>query len=50
MTIDSKINGYGSTLVVLCVDENTTGSQRSCDITLTSDGTVSKINIIQKAI
>lgn len=50
MTVDSKINGYGSTLVVLCADENTTGSQRSYNLTLTSNGTTSKINVIQKAI
>lgn len=50
MTADTSINGSGSTLVILCVDENTTGSERSYNLNLTSNGTVTKINVIQKSI
>lgn len=50
VTADSTITGSGSTLVILCVDENTTGAERSYTLNLTSAGTTSKINVIQKSI
>lgn len=50
VTADSTITGSGSTLVILCVNENTTGAERSYTLNLTSAGTTSKINVIQKSI
>ena len=50
ITADSTITGSGSTLVILCVNENTTGAERSYTLNLTSAGTTSKINVIQKSI
>ena len=50
ITADSTITGSGSTLVILCVDENKTGAERSYTLNLTSAGTTSKINVIQKSI
>ena len=50
VTADSTITGSGSTLVILCVDENKTGAERSYTLNLTSAGTTSKINVIQKSI
>lgn len=50
VTADSTIAGSGSTLVILCVNENTTGAERSYTLNLTSAGTTSKINVIQKSI
>lgn len=50
VTADSTITGSGSTLVILCVDENETGAERSYTLNLTSAGTTSKINVIQKSI
>ena len=50
VTADSTITGSGSTLVILCVDENKTGTERSYILNLTSAGTTSKINVIQKSI
>ncbi len=50
MTADTSINGTGSTLVILCVDENTTGGSRSCNLKLTSNGTTSTIIINQNSI
>lgn len=50
VTTDSTITGSGSTLVILCVNENTTGAERSYTLNLTSAGTTSKINVIQKSI
>ena len=50
VTADSTITGSGSTLVILCVDENKTGTERSYTLNLTSAGTTSKINVIQKSI
>lgn len=47
VTADSTITGSGSTLVILCVNENTTGAERSYTLNLTSAGTTSKINVIQ---
>lgn len=50
VTANSTITGSGSTLVILCVNENTTGAERSYILNLTSAGTTSKINVIQKSI
>ena len=50
VTADSTITGSGSTLVILCVNENKTGAERSYTLNLTSAGTTSKINVIQKSI
>lgn len=50
VTVDYTITGSGSTLVILCVNENTTGAERSYTLNLTSAGTTSKINVIQKSI
>ena len=50
VTADSTITGSGSTLVILCVDENTTDAERSYTLNLTSAGTTSKINVIQKSV
>lgn len=50
VTADSTITGSGSTLVILCVNENTTDAERSYTLNLTSAGTTSKINVIQKSI
>lgn len=50
VTADSTITGSGSTLVILCVNENTTGAERSYTLNLTSAGTTSEINVIQKSI
>ena len=50
VTADSTITGSGSTLVILCVDENTTDAERSYTLNLTSAGTTSTINVIQKSI
>lgn len=50
MTSDASINGTGSTLVILCVDENTTGGNRSYNLKLTSNGTTSTITINQNSI
>lgn len=49
-TIDPIINGVGSTLVIMCVDENTTGRTRSCNLTFTSSGKTTLINVNQKSI
>lgn len=46
--IDSVISGTGSTLVMVCVDENTTSSSRSCSLIFTASGTTTKINIHQE--
>lgn len=49
-TIDPIINGVGSTLVIMCVDENTTGRTRSCNLIFTSSGKTTLINVNQKSI
>lgn len=48
-TIDNPISGVGSTLVVLCVDENDTGSTRTGTINFTSSGITTIITINQKS-
>ena len=50
VTADSTVTGSGSTLVILCVNENTTGAERSYILNLTSASTTSKINVIKKSI
>lgn len=46
VTIDKEVSGTGSTLVMLCADENT-GSSRTGTITLTASGEITTINIKQ---
>lgn len=48
-TLDNPISGVGSTLVILCIDENNTGSTRTGTINFSSAGITTIITVNQKS-